>query len=169
MQSQGPSSERFIIPERGRRSLSRVSDAEDDPVARYVRMRLRQLLTKQPQIELAQRIGVSPSGLSQVKDGKEGVGSRSIGRYARALGFKSPEALRQAAWAWVMTEAKLGASLALEPAVADAIRTVCALRPEVSETTVRTILHAFGHDRFRGRSVDYWVRTLLDELQFESQ
>lgn len=138
-----------------------------DVVSRFVRWKLNHLVTETSQKDLAKRLRLSPAGLSNVRAGKSGVGSRSRAKYARVLGYGNAEALETAAMEWALSEAKVGTTLAQEPAVLEALRIVGSMTGR-DDTSLRMVLHAFGNDRFRGRPTEYWVRTLLDELRYES-
>jgi hypothetical protein len=144
-----------------------VTDPRDNAVTAYVRMKIREWeQSGRDQVELAKRVDVAPSTISQVKT-RTGVGSRSIDGFARAFGFKTVKELQDAAYLWFMAQGETTASLAAESGVAEAIEMVLPLRPGVTRAQVETILHAFTHERFRGRDASFWVKALLEELQLE--
>lgn len=144
-----------------------MADQRDSAVTSYVRLRIREWeASGQDQRVLARKAGVSAATISQVKT-KTGVGSRSIDGFATAFGFPSAEALRKAAYQWLLSQGAPVAELMAEPKVVAAIETVLGLRPGITRVQIETILHGFTHERFRGRDESYWVPTLLAELQME--
>lgn len=167
MTSQASSGQTFRISKPGPVYVRPVAttNAEMDPVTLYIRWRVHQVLGNSSQVALAKKVGVSPALLSQVKNARTGTGPRSVEKWVAALGFSSVQELQRAAWSWHLADAKVGASLMTEPKVAEAIRVVRGLHPDVTDEALIRVLTAFGSERFRRRGTDWWTRVLLEELR----
>lgn len=149
--------------------LEAVADRRDSALTEYVRSRIREWESSgSDQLELARRVGCSAATISQVKT-KTGVGSRTVDGFAKAFGFRDASALRAAAYQWFLAQGGVVAVLLAEPAVISSMVTVLGLRAGITEAQLRTILYAFGHERFQGRDESFWVPTLLEELAQESR
>lgn len=161
----------FTILESERPTLRCVSaSARDEVVVAFVQTLIRDWLAKNggKQKDLAVRASMSPAQMSNIINGNTGVW-RSLDGLARVFHFADRAALVAAAHEWRRGEAGNAAELMKEPAVLSAIEIVRGARSDVSVAQIRTILYAFGHDRFRGRDTDFWVKELLDELQLERE
>ncbi len=165
-------SQSFMPP---RASFRNVSASRDDAVSSYVRMKLLELEATRPkgwQKEFAAVARIAPSSVAQVKKGT-GVGARTAAGFAKALGFKSANDLRSAAYKWWETEGRL-ASVGPEPAVksptpvmGEAVDAVLVLYPATGREQLEGILERFGHPHFATRDRGWWIQVLLDELRLD--
>lgn len=162
-------SESLTLKPLGYRVVTSTS-GRDKALSDYVRMKIREWLETngRDQKELARRVGVSPSLISTIISGKIGVAGRSGPGFASAFGFANFDELRSAAYGWWLQQGQQTETfVADEPAVAESIEIVLGMRADVTKAQVLTILHAYTHERFRGRDQSFWVPELLRELQFE--
>jgi transcriptional regulator with XRE-family HTH domain len=147
-----------------------------DPVALYVRHRLDGLIGDEPgqmqQQDAAARIGVSPSALSQMRNGVHGINRRRYAAFARLLKIRgsdeaAAESLVNDAGEWYRSLVSGKMPLLEEPAVRAAVDLV-ARSEGISPKVVESLLSAFGNSRFRGRDTSFWLRTLSEELRFDA-
>lgn len=159
----------FGITEVERPTISDVPREVRDPgVTEYVRWRVEQIKAGGVKGNaLAARVGLSPATISQLAS-DQGVGSRSIGKWAKALGFPDIPSLRRTAYEWYNEQMAEASALLDEPAVVAAIDLV-ATDANVNKEHVAAILTAFSHPRFRGRPLLFWASLLAIELTFERQ
>ncbi len=161
-----------------RGSVRNVATTRDDAVSRYIRSRLEEM-DSQPkgwQLALARAGKLAPSTVAQVKSGT-GVGAKTIPGFAKALGFKSADDLKSAAYRWWETEGRLlsaaqAAATGAKPPTAvagDAVEAVLGLYPSATRELLEGILVAFSHERFATRDRSWWIRVLIDELQLEEK
>jgi hypothetical protein len=140
------------------------AEPRDPAVTEYVRFRVTEILTTKEMSgqEMARIVGVSPATISTI--GTTGVGSRSIDGFARLLKFKDANGLRRTAYEWWQQQQPRTEARMQEPEVQAAIEGVKLLQPWVTDEQIRTILHAFTHERFDGRHRGSWQSMLLNEI-----
>jgi hypothetical protein len=147
-----------------------------DPVARYLRFHLERLIGRGPgqmlQRDVAERVKLSESGLSQFKAGKTGLNESHYADFARLLRIRgkpaeAAERLVSDAVEWYRSLVGDTMPLLAEPDVRQAISLV-AQSEEVSPQVVESVLAAYGNSRFLGRDTAFWVRTLIDEMRFDA-
>lgn len=142
----------------------------DQVISDYVRFRIREWRKSGRQLqELALRARIAKSSPSQVLQGT-GVAAKTGAGYARV--FVGPNAtyrdLQERAYDW-WREQGAGADAVTRspqdaPALAEALDFVRDLKTP-PEGQLRAIVAAYSADRFRDRDRDWWIRTLLSELE----
>lgn len=139
-------------------------EPRDPAVTEYVRVRVGEIMARKEMTgkEIARIVGVSPATISTI--GTAGVGSRSIDGFAKLLGFKDADDLRRTAYAWWQEQRPQTEARMQEPEVQAAIESVRQIQPWVTDDQIRTILHAFTHERFDGRHRAAWMTILLNEI-----
>lgn len=143
-----------------------MASNRDDVVSSYVRHRIREWRDSGVELKaLAAKAGFAKSTPSQVLLGT-GVGAKTGPRFARAFGFSSYEAMRQAAWQWwqEQTAAEDLQPLSQTEPMLRASKAVLALG-QGTVGQVETILRAYAHERFRSRDEAWWLQTILAELE----
>lgn len=142
----------------------------DEAIGGYVRSRLRDLEATRErgwQVEFARIAGFVPSVVAQVKRGL-GVGAKTGPGFARALGFKTFDDLKSAAYRWWESEGRpQSASHVTTGAAFEAMEAVLALG-HGSRDQLRAILSAYEHPRFANRDRGWWIQTLLGELRADA-
>jgi hypothetical protein len=116
------------------------------------------------QQELAELAGFAKSTVAQVKKGT-GVGAKTAPGFARAFGFPDVQTMVDAAYEWRKSSGLALDELLAEPEVQAAIQQVLTFVAGSTEESVRAILAAFTHPRFRGRDRMYWWETLGKEAK----
>lgn len=137
----------------------------DDVISGFVRMKIRAWRDSGRELqELARLAGFAKSTPSQVLIGT-GVGAKTGPRFARAFGYASFDELKSAAWEWWKVQGDTSQELlsAPRPEMDEAVDAVLLLN-QGSREQLLTILSAYSHPRFRDRSRDWWIQTLLSEL-----
>lgn len=152
-----------------RRSGAKVSNMREnrDPVLTdFVKMKIAEWQASGREIgEIAQIAGFSKSIPSQVKRDGMGVGAKTAPGFAKAFGFSNVAAMVDAAYEWRKTSgAALDELLAEEP-VQRAIEAVKTFVVGSTDVSLRAILSAFVHPRFRGRDYDFWWQELGREAR----
>lgn len=148
----------------------RAASNRDEAVAGYVRSRLKDLEKTRArgwQVEFARTAGFVPSVVAQVKRGL-GVGAKTGPGWAKALGFKDFDELKDTAYRWAVLHGggqPLG--IALPVAATEAIEWVLALNEGTQEQLV-TIAEAYCHPRFAQRDRKWWIQRLLEELRADA-
>lgn len=140
----------------------------DNVLTEFVRQKIRDWceVQKREQKELAKIAGLkSPSVVSMVKDGRQGVGAKTAPGFARAFGYASVDAMSDAAWtARQGTGAGLERRLA-EPAFASGVALVANFQVPPTDAELRTIANAYADPYFDGRDAEWWLDTVGDELK----
>lgn len=140
----------------------------DEPVSDYVRKLIHEWEAKGKLLkDLAHIARTAPSMPSQVKKGT-GVGSRSRAGFARAFEMTEDQLIERA-FEWWKKEGRKVSVLAApvvseHPGRAEAIEVVKDLA-RVTDAQIRPIIEAYGADMFASRDKEWWVRTLLTELE----
>lgn len=140
----------------------------EEAVGGYIRSRLRELDATRArgwQLEFSRVAGFVPSVVAQVKRGL-GVGAKTGPGFAKALGFKSYDDLRSAAYRWWEAEGRAPRTATSETAQV-AVEAVLALG-EGTRAQLEAIVDAYAHPRFTARSRAWWIQTLLNELLLDA-
>ncbi len=152
---------RFVAQVTG--NLPEMPSNRDDVVSGFVRFKIREWRESGRELQdLARLAGFAKSTPSQVIMGT-GVGQKTGPKFARAFGFESYDAMKLAAFEWWKSQTVPGEGTSAEPVVAQAVDAVVALN-QGTRQQVEAVLTAYAHPRFRGRELNWWITTLLDEL-----
>ena len=139
----------------------------DDVVSNFVRHKIREWQESKRELQQLARIAqFAKSTPSQVLLGT-GVGAKTGPKFARAFGFSSYDAMRDAAWLWWQAQGRAGKEAVTSPRtepMREAIEVVLSLKQGTAEQ-LEVILAAYTHERFIARDQAWWVQTLLAELE----
>jgi hypothetical protein len=155
----------FRVSQFEARTLIGVATPRDPAVTEYVRMRMKALRAAHPDMTgkaFAAKIGISQAFMSTLD--KAGVGPRSIAGFARVLGFRDADELRRAAYDWYREQEPRAAKRLEEAAVQSALEIQKLNHPTVPEEQWTAILARFDHPDFAGRSSEYWLLALGQEV-----
>jgi hypothetical protein len=141
------------------------------PLTEFVRARLLELTKGQEAKALAQSVGLSPSNISQVKDGTLGVGGKTLSRWAKLLGLTELE-LHMAAYEWWDKNGKQAADLAAasederSPELQGAID-MLQIAQHPTEAELRAILGHLGQSQIAGLETEEIFNVMLPFLARE--
>jgi hypothetical protein len=140
-----------------------VPTNRDTVLTDFVRMKITEWeKSGREQQELAEKAGFAKSTVSQVKK-STGVGAKTAPGFAKAFDFPNVDAMVDAAYEWRRSSGHaLEALLAEEPVQRAMERTITWIVGTTQES-LRAILAAYTHPRFRGRSYEFWEKTLGEE------
>lgn len=148
-----------------RANVPNMASNRDTVLTDFVRMKIAEWQAAgREQQELAELAGFGKSTVAQVKRGT-GVGAKTAPGFARAFGFPNVQAMVDAAYEWRKGSGEALDELLAEEAVKSAVETIKTLVVGSTDESLRAILAAFIHPRFRGRDFKYWVETLGTEAR----
>lgn len=152
-------------------SLMRAKpQARNKPLSDYVRKLIRDWERSGGELKtLAERGRFAKSAPSQVKSGKLGVGNHTIEGWAKAFGKSVPQLWTEAE-AWWRKEGRAASDLLdeanINPKYAEVIAAVKTFSP-ATDGQLREIVARYGAPVFAERPTDWWVRTLLAEIDYD--